>query len=1252
MIKIFLNIYDWFERHRTIFYSVLLLSVVALSVMASRVSLQENITSFFSGSDDKKSAIFENVTAKDKIIVMLRGENPDTVIESAELFEEELYKLKEKGLISSITAHADEEAINKCSEFIYDNLPIFLDKEDYIRLEENISRQSIEKAVDNAYNLMTSPSGMIIGDIVMRDPVNIGTPLLQKFAQFNPGLQYEIYDSRIFTKDLSTMLIFIQPTKDMGNTGYNDALVSGLEQATENAEINGTEIECIGGSVIAVYNARQIKKDTAITLSIALVFIIFIILFSFKDKWSIPLIITPPIFGALFSLAMIWLIQGEISAIAIGAGAVVLGISLSYSIHIVAHHNNTPSPREIIKELVKPLTIGCFTTIGAFAALMYTSSPLLQDMGLFSVLALIGTTIFSLVFLPQFLRRSNSRRDKSRLLNMIENVVGYRYEKSKFIVLPIILLLIISLFFYQKVEFDADMSNINYMPKHIAEAEERIAEISGDENKAIYIVTADDDLNTLTEEYRHACNLLKCYADSGKIQSLVTVSDFVIPESEQRARIAMWNKFWQEHRDSTIYNIGEIAHRYGFKSNAFNGFKSLITKEYSLCHYTQKEIGDIPVISEWINTSGGHTTLLCKTTINEEHKEEVYEEIDRLSNTAIIDRSYFSSKMVESTGKDFNYLLLVSSLIVFIALFVSYGRIELTLLTFLPMAISWVIILGMMAAFNIKFNIVNIILATFIFGIGDDFSIFITDGLMQEYRNGKKLLSSHKTAIFFSAFTAIVGMGVLIFAQHPALKSIALISVIGLSIVVLVSYTVQPMLFRLLVTSHTKKGGFPYTLGSILNTIYCFVYFLVGCIILQTYMLILMPLPIKRHKKKLSFHKVLYWFARIFLATMVTVRTKKQNPFNEKYDKPAVIIANHQSFVDILLLLSLTPKLVMVTNSWVWNSPFFGWIVKYADFHHSADGYEKLAERLQERIAEGYSVVIFPEGTRSADCSILRFHKGAFYLAHLLKLDILPILIYGAGQISAKKQAFYIKSGIVATKTMQRVKHGDTSFGDTYQEQSKKIRQWYVEQYTMFNNELGRASNAYFRDAITKNYIYKGSSLEREIRTRCHIDGYYGLWDRLIPRKARIVDIGCGYGQQSFMLGLLSPERTILGIDSDISKVEVAQHSFLCKKTNVKFICADVATTSYSAADAILLGEFIHSIDTERKSQIMKQASRSLNKYGIIAIRGHRHNSDETSAPDWINQFAQENSMTVNYHNDDKYKSATLYILTATNNKE
>lgn len=79
----------------------------------------------------------------------------------------------------------------------------------------------------------------------------------------------------------------------------------------------------------------------------------------------------------------------------------------------------------------------------------------------------------------------------------------------------------------------------------------------------------------------------------------------------------------------------------------------------------------------------------------------------------------------------------------------------------------------------------NIILSTFIFGLGDDFSIFIMDGLQQEYRTGRRVLASHKTAIFFSSFTAVVGLGALAFAEHPALQSISVISILGMISVVL-----------------------------------------------------------------------------------------------------------------------------------------------------------------------------------------------------------------------------------------------------------------------------------------------------------------------------------------------------------------------------------------------------------------------------------------------------------------------------------
>lgn len=1270
MSRIFISIYDWFEKHRVAFFAILFSLIAVLAIMASQMSFQENITNFFNNSSEEKNATFENLAVKDKIVVLISGEDPDSIISSAEIFEEEIETLKQENLVSAVTATADEETIGSVISFVYKYLPIFLTDEDYKALEEKTSDANIDSQISNVYNILASPSGMIIGDVVMGDPLNIGTPLLQKFEKYNPNLEYEIYGGRLFTSDLSTMLMFIQPSNGMGDTGSNDRLVSVLQQAESKAEVNGVSIDCIGGPIIAVYNARQIKQDTMLTLTLAMVVILLVIYLSFKNKRSIPLIIVPPMFGALFSLAMVWLVKGEISAIAIGVGAIVLGIALSYSIHIVSHLNSKSSPKEIIEELTMPLTIGCFTTIGAFAALIFTPSVLLQDMGLFSVFTLVGTTIFSLVFMPQFLRGFESTK-KSYLLDKIEQFVGYRYDGNKWVVLSILALFVVALFFYQDVDFDENMSHINYMPEHIVKAEERSAEIFGDDSKTIYIATGGKDLAELTAEYNELENILNGFKADSTIGEVTTLSDFVVPVEVQKTRIEKWNNFWTSRKTQVLASLDKSAQKNGFNQGAFARFREMLEKDYSVCGYSKDEIGNVPLISEWLTLSENNISLLSCISIEGEQKEEVYNELEKLAHTTVIDRGYFSSKMVETTTDEFNYILLVSSLIVFLTLYISYGRLELTFLTFLPMAISWVIILGLMAILDIKFNIVNVILATFIFGIGDDFSIFTMDGLLQEYKNGKKVFGAHKIAIFFSAFTAIVGMGVLVFAQHPALKSIALISVLGLSIVVLVSYTVQPMLFRFLITKQTEKGGFPFTILSILNTLYCFLYFFCGCIFLQVYMLPILILPLKREQKKYAVHKMIYWIIRFYLYT-VDVKLVRENPYNETYKKPALIIANHQSFIDILLMLSTTPKIVMMTKHYVWESPLFGWIVRYADFFSAGNGYEDLEEKLKERIAEGYSVMIFPEGTRSADLSIQRFHKGAFYLADLLKLDILPMLIYGTGQISSKRQAFYIKRGTMAVRTMQRIEYGDKSFGSTYQEQAKMFRKWYKEQYTLYAAEWSRTTDAYFKEAIIKNYIYKGPTLEWYMRIKCRIDGYYDLWDRLIPRNATITDIGCGYGQMSFMLALFSADRHVLGIDYDSDKIDQCNHSFLCKNGNVEFLCADSRTVDIPKSDAILFNDSLHYVDENSQRNILLRSVASLNEGGMILVRDgdasqtEKHekikqtevwstriikfNKTTTEltfvTEKWMRDFASENNLKIKIHKCDKDSSETLYRLT------
>jgi predicted RND superfamily exporter protein len=109
-------------------------------------------------------------------------------------------------------------------------------------------------------------------------------------------------------------------------------------------------------------------------------------------------------------------------------------------------------------------------------------------------------------------------------------------------------------------------------------------------------------------------------------------------------------------------------------------------------------------------------------------------------NNFAFDSGSITRIMVNALSADFDYVLYICGIIVFLFLTLSFGRIELSIISFLPLAISWVWILGIMGLLGLRFNIVNIILATFIFGMGDDYTIFMTEGMMYEYSYRKKML--------------------------------------------------------------------------------------------------------------------------------------------------------------------------------------------------------------------------------------------------------------------------------------------------------------------------------------------------------------------------------------------------------------------------------------------------------------------------------------------------------------------------------
>ena len=214
------------------------------------------------------------------------------------------------------------------------------------------------------------------------------------------------------------------------------------------------------------------------------------------------------------------------------------------------------------------------------------------------------------------------------------------------------------------------------------------------------------------------------------------------------------------------------------------------------------EQADLSQWNAWRSTQGA---LLCRqlkemapqTGFADGSFQEFYKLI---AATPADEASSLTAAIISNLSSNFNYIGWVCGFIVFFFLWFSLGCIELALLSFLPMAVSWVWILGLMALLGIQFNVVNVILATFIFGQGDDYTIFMTEGCQFEYAYRRKLLASYKNSIIISALIMFIGIGALIIARHPALFSLAEVTMIGMFSVVLMAYLFPPLIFRWLVS--------------------------------------------------------------------------------------------------------------------------------------------------------------------------------------------------------------------------------------------------------------------------------------------------------------------------------------------------------------------------------------------------------------------------------------------------------------------
>lgn len=1154
MHRIFIALYHLISRNKILSLFVGIGILFLCGFFASRINFEEDINQIIPKSDksDLTAKVLKQLNFSDKIIVIVdkKSNSEDFILsETGTKFLEKIEPLKK--YINTVQGKVNDDEISKTFDFVQNNLPLFLDEKDYELINQKIQKDSIAKKVEENYVSLVSPTSLVTKEFIKKDPLGITFLGLKKLNSLNMSSDFKLEDNFVVSKDGKTLLLFIDPKFKSNDTKQNETFVDDLNAIKDqlNKEFKGkTEISYFGSPVIAVANAKQIKKDIQSTVIISFSLLLLVLIYYFRNFFTPIIIFIPTIFAAAISLLFLYFIKDKISAISLSVAAILVGITIDYALHILTHYKHSETIEDLYKDISQPIVLSSATTAVSFLCLVLVKSEALKDLGLFAAFTVFLSSILSLIIIPQLYKPKKSEQHTS---NFIDKISAYPYERNKYLIIGCSVIIFACLFGFRHVKFNNDIGDLNYVPADLKISEKKLEKLSDITSKSIYTISYGKTQEEALQKNTQLTNFLEEEKKQGKILSYNSIGNVVISKEDQEKRIAVWKNFWNpQNTNSTLTALESNGNQFGFSKNAFDTFQNTIEKNYTTLSLKDYSELNALQLSEFLSGDKGLYTVTNVVKVNEKDRDAFIKDIDKQHESIAIDRQQMNETFLGLLKNDFNTLINYSLLAIIITIIVFFRNFELSLLTMFPIVLTGIVTAGIMYFMGVELNIFSTVVCTLIFGVGDDFSIFLTQAMQKEHSTGKNELPTYRVSIFLAVLTTILSIGSLIFAKHPALHSLAMVALLGMFSVIAITSILYPFWFRFLIINRQKKGLSPITLRLFLHSTLSFLYYGLGGFFFS-----FLGHNFAKKAKGKSLDRFKYLIAKYLTSVLYTnpfVKKRVINNVNETFEKPGIIISNHTSFLDTLVVSMVTHKTVFLVNDWVYKSPVFGKLVRALGFYPVSQGIENGVNPLQEKIEQGYSLVIFPEGQRSLDNNVKRFHKGAFYLAEQMNLDIIPIYIHGDSEVQPKND-FIIYDGAITAKVGERIKNDDKNFGSNYSERTKKINAYFREEFAELRNEL--EDENYFKKKLLLSYLYK----EREITDGVKKDfnenkSVYFELNKHISPTANILHFADDFGQKDVLLSFYQASRRIFSIQKNKENKAISENNYIVKNRKINYI--------------------------------------------------------------------------------------------------
>ncbi|MEJ0089770.1 MAG: 1-acyl-sn-glycerol-3-phosphate acyltransferase [Limisphaerales bacterium] len=1210
---LYTRLHLWLVAHRWLALGVTLLIAVVALVISSRVDLEEDILATLPQRDqivDEYRYTIRKFRQIDRVYidVGVKSGNPDQLAAAAD----EVYaNLATNQATARITYRFDMGGQQKIINFLTGALPDLFTEADAKILAEKLEPDSVRKYLTVMRRKLSGPEGVVLKDVVAADPVGMTSLMVAKVLPLQTGFgDGQIVDGRITSGDGRHVLLMLEPKFISADSRNSVALVADmLRMAREvEAQFPGVHVAITGGHRMSVDNSTLIKSDATRCIFLGVAAMLVLCVTAYRRKWMATITFLPSLFGTLIAGAVLMLWDNHLSAIATGFATIAIGITVDYGIYVVYHLDNAATDRksvgQIVGRLLLPMVISTLTIIAAFIVLATSPMHGYQQLGIFGAVGVLVSAAFALLILPLLipLPKTNDL-PPLRFTQWMEKFHVWQVRWRPWLLLGVVALTIVTAFGLKRLRFEGDIARLNGITESTRRDDELIRQTWGDALGMTLVVARGKTVDEALVLNDEAAGLLARQTNVTEVFSLAAICPSL---ATQAANVQRWQEFWTPARKETLHQtLAQIGGELGFRPDVFGQFWKCVEQPpapltLDMFHGTPLE----QALSERVAQATNDTAI--STLIKLKERSQAGQLRAALPGMIVLDQKNFAEHIAALAKSGMGYFVLWMVVAVAVIVYLTLASIELVLATLLPLGFGLFWTLGLMGLLGLPIDMMNCVFVIFVIGIGEDYSVFLATSKLDEWRGHPQRISATSASVMISALTTIFGFAVLIFAKHPVLFSMGTTVLLGMMCAFAATLVITPLCMDLLLFKNPPRGAprWWHPLGTLWVLIHLggsqvFLY-----VILRPVLKIISP-----HTADDRLRRATRWQARGVVHGLPFGKLEFQNITPETFQPTCIVISNHQSAVDVMLIVSLPGDVRQTAKKRVFDAPMLGFGCKILG-HVMVEPNDPATtlQRCREKLSEGACVHFYPEGTRSHDGYVQRFHRGAFELAVELRQEILPIVLCDTNT-AMPRDAYWFEPYYATVRGLPRVTPQNFDYA---QGSAALMRHCEAIVRAALQKQLDAVNTPrVVRRKVSRLYRYQGKYVEQFVFWKMKMDPMFVVLDGVVPRAGHILDLGCGYGIATHWLASFTDTRTFFGVDYDENKIRVAKRT-APDSARIQFALGDVLTCEYPACDVVLLLDVLHYWQPEKQQLILEKACKALRPGGKLILRdGARSESDD-----------------------------------------